>query len=214
MQPDKALIAILIKREHSRLASQVKALEKLLDKPYSEANSKRLHDMYEKWRDNLCNEKGLPRLLQLMSELIDAYENQPDSVQDAWVEVSMAAGFYRMGHWTFTKHFLGNFNQYMNDFGSIRPEYHKAFKKQYEPKKPLPVEEQSRMLKVQYDLIPHKDDPYRYKELKARGLVDENGFVAMGVQNALAMIKAEEEKPKWQRKVIDFSRYLKKKLEE
>jgi len=47
----------------------------------------------------------------------------------------------------------------------------------------------------QYDLIPQKDDPYRYKELKARGLVDENGFVAMGVQNALAMIKAEEEKP-------------------
>ncbi len=35
----------------------------------------------------------------------------------------------------------------------------------------------------------------------------------MGVQNALALIKAEEEKPKWQRKVIDFSRYLKKKLE-
>jgi len=58
MQPDKALIAILIKREHSRLESQVKALEKLLEKPYSEANSKRLHDMYEKWRGNLCNEKG------------------------------------------------------------------------------------------------------------------------------------------------------------
>jgi len=214
MQPDKALIAILIKRENSRLASQVKALEKLLEKPYSEANSKRLHDLYGKWRDNLCDEKGLPRLLQLMFELIDAYENRPDSVQDAWVEVSMAAGFYRMGHWTFAKHFLGNFNQYMNDFGSIRPEYHKAFKKQYEPKKPLPVEEQSRMLKAQYDLILHKDDPFRYKELKARGLVDENGFVAMGVQNALAMIKAEEEKPKWQRKIIDFSRYLKKKLGE
>jgi putative methionine-R-sulfoxide reductase with GAF domain len=64
-----------------------------------------------------------------------------------------------------------------------------------------PVKEQVRMLKSQYDLIPHKDDPYRYKELKARGLVDENGFVAMGVQNALAMIKAEEEKPKWQGKV-------------
>jgi hypothetical protein len=42
--------------------------------------------------------------------------------------------------------------------------------------------------------------------------VDENGFVAMGVQNALAMIKAEEEKPKWQGKVIDFASYLKKKL--
>jgi len=39
MQPDKALIAILIKREHSRLANQVKALEKLLEKPHSEANS-------------------------------------------------------------------------------------------------------------------------------------------------------------------------------
>jgi hypothetical protein len=72
------------------------------------------------------------------------------------------------------------------------------------------VEEQVRMLKAQYDLIPH--DPYRYKELKARGLVDENGFVAMGVQNALAMIKAEEEKPKWQRKVIDLAWYVKKKL--
>jgi hypothetical protein len=39
--------------------------------------------------------------------------------------------------------------------------------------------------------------------------VDENGFVAMGVQNALAMIKAEEERPKWQGKVIDFASYLK-----
>ena len=74
------------------------------------------------------------------------------------------------------------------------------------------VEEQVRMLKAQYDLIPHKDDPYRYKELKARGLVDENGFVAMGVQNALAMIRAEEAKPKWQGKIIDFAWYLKKKL--
>jgi len=36
MQPDKALIAILIKREHSRLASQVKSLEKLLLKNDSE----------------------------------------------------------------------------------------------------------------------------------------------------------------------------------
>jgi hypothetical protein len=63
------------------------------------------------------------------------------------------------------------------------------------------------MFKAQYDLIPHKDDPFRYKELKVRGLVDENGMVAMGVQNALALIKAEEEKPKWQRKVLDFSRF-------
>jgi hypothetical protein len=210
MQPDKVLVAILIKREHSRLASQVKTLEKLLEKPYSEANSKRLHDMYDKWRDNLCDEKGLPLVLRAMSELMDAYENRPASVREAWEEVSAAAGFYRMGHWAFVKHFLGNFNKYMNDFGSIRPEYRKAFKKQYEPRKPLPVEEQVRMLKAQYDLIPH--DPYRYKELKVRGLVDENGFVAMGVQNALAMIKAEEERPKWQGKVIDFSRYVKKKL--
>ena len=147
-----------------------------------------------------------------MPELKDAYENRPDFVHDAWVEISAAAGFYRMGHWAFAKHFLGSFNKYMDDFGSIRAEYRKAFKKQYEPKKPLPVEEQVRMLKAQYDLIPHKDDPYRYKELKARGLVDENGFVPMGVQNALAMIKAEEEKPKWQGKIIDFAGYLKKKL--
>jgi hypothetical protein len=162
--------------------------------------------------DNLCNEKGLPLVLRAMSEFMDAYENRSDSVRDAWGEVCAAASFYRMGHWTFVKHFLGNFNKYLNDFGSVRPEYHKAFKKQYEPRKPLPVEEQVRMLKAQYDLIPHKDDPYRYKELKARGLVDENGFVAMGVQNALAMIRAEEEKPKWERKIIDLSWYLKKKL--
>jgi hypothetical protein len=210
MQPDKVLVAILIKREHSRLASQVKTLEKLLEKPYSEANSKRLHDMYDKWQNNLCDEKGLPLVSRAMSELIDAYENRSDCVQDALVEVSAAAGFYRMGHWAFVKHFLGNFNKYMNDFGRIRPEYRKAFKKQYEPRKPLPVAEQVRMPKAQYDLIPH--DPYRYKELKVRGLVDENGFVAMGVQNALAVIKAEEERPKWQGKVIDFASYLKKKL--
>jgi len=42
--------------------------------------------------------------------------------------------------------------------------------------------------------------------------VDENGFVAMSVQNALAMIRAEEEKPKWRGRVIDFAWYVRKKL--
>jgi hypothetical protein len=55
-----------------------------------------------------------------MSEPIDAYENRPDCVQDAWVEVSAAAGFYRMDHWAFVKHFLGNFNKYMDDFGKYQ----------------------------------------------------------------------------------------------
>lgn len=95
----------------------------------------------------------------------------------------------------------------LNDFSNPRPEDCKASKKQYEPKKPLPVAEQSRMLKAQYDLIPHKDGPYRYKELKARGLVDENGFVAMGVQNALALIEAEEESTR-PGKIVEFARCL------
>jgi deoxyadenosine/deoxycytidine kinase len=92
MQPDKALIAILIKREHSRLASQVKSLEKLLEKPYSEANSKRLHDMYDKWQNNLCDEKGLPLVSGSMSELIDAYEIRSDSTQGRSLPVQGTQG--------------------------------------------------------------------------------------------------------------------------
>ena len=35
-KPDPALIAVLINREHSRLSSQVKTLEKVLHAPFSD----------------------------------------------------------------------------------------------------------------------------------------------------------------------------------
>ncbi len=35
-KPDPALIAVLINREHSRLSSQVKTLERLLHAPFSD----------------------------------------------------------------------------------------------------------------------------------------------------------------------------------
>ena len=39
-KPDPALIAVLITREHGRLSSQVKTLEKALHAPFSDKESK------------------------------------------------------------------------------------------------------------------------------------------------------------------------------
>lgn len=41
-KPDPALIAVLINREHSRLSSQVKTLEKVLHAPFSDKEHQRL----------------------------------------------------------------------------------------------------------------------------------------------------------------------------
>jgi len=41
-KPDPALVAVLVNREHSRLSSQVKTLEKVLHAPYSDKEHQRL----------------------------------------------------------------------------------------------------------------------------------------------------------------------------
>ncbi len=49
-KPDPALIAVLITREHSRLSSQVKTLEKVLHAPYSDKEHQRLIQLAANWR--------------------------------------------------------------------------------------------------------------------------------------------------------------------
>ena len=41
-KPDPVLVAVLVNREHSRLSSQVKTLEKVLHAPYSDKEHQRL----------------------------------------------------------------------------------------------------------------------------------------------------------------------------
>ena len=166
-KPDPALIAVLINREHSRLSSQVKTLEKALHAPFSD--------------------KEHQRLIQLA-----AYRQQSPDQEKLHYEVVFQAGVYRMGHWALVKHFVPGVTDCLDNFGSVLPKHRDAFKRRYEVDGNLSVEAQSQLLKAQYALIPNRRDPYRHEEMKRRGLVTADGIVPMGVKEALALIEREE----------------------
>ena len=57
-KPDPALIAVLINREHSRLSSQVKTLERVLHAPFSDKEHQRLVQLAANWRSLLAFDDG------------------------------------------------------------------------------------------------------------------------------------------------------------
>ena len=61
-KPDPTLVAVLVHREHSRLSSQVKTLEKVLHAPYSDKEHQRLLTLAANWRALLAFDDGAPRL--------------------------------------------------------------------------------------------------------------------------------------------------------
>jgi len=63
-KPDPALIAVLINREHSRLSSQVKTLERVLHAPFSDKEHQRLVQLAANWRSLLAFDDGAPRKLK------------------------------------------------------------------------------------------------------------------------------------------------------
>ncbi|MEA1052700.1 hypothetical protein U5801_23230, partial [Lamprobacter modestohalophilus] len=95
--PDPALIAVLVSREHSRLSSQVRSFQKLIDEPFSPKALQRLRTLADTWRTLLAHEQSAQRLLQAMEALASAYQQQADTLDDAHLEVRIAADCYRQG---------------------------------------------------------------------------------------------------------------------
>ncbi len=64
--PSPSMIAVLVNREHSRLSSQVKTLERISQEPYSAKNAAWLARLRETCSTGLAHEKGLPHLLKAL----------------------------------------------------------------------------------------------------------------------------------------------------
>ena len=75
-KPDPTLVAILLNREHSRLSSQVKTLEKVLHAPYSDKEYQRLVKLSASWRELLGFDDGAPKLAEALEAFIVAYQEQ------------------------------------------------------------------------------------------------------------------------------------------
>lgn len=103
------MVAVLINREHSRLSSQVKTLEKLLHAPYSDKEHQRLLTLSANWRDLLAFDDGAPKLADALEAFAAAYhQGSPDHQRSPEQErlhdeVVFQAGVYRMGHWGLVK---------------------------------------------------------------------------------------------------------------
>ena len=192
-KPDPALIAVLINREHSRLSSQIKTLEKVLQAPFSDKEHQRLVQLAASWRSLLAFDDDAPKLADALEVFIAAYQQRSPDQERLHDEVVFQAGVYRMGHWALVKHFIPGVTDCLDNFGSVLTRHRNAFKRRYEADGNLSVEEQSQMLKAQYS---NRRDPYRHEEMKRRGLVTADGIVPMGVKEALALIEREEAQAK------------------
>lgn len=191
-KPDTALVAVLVNREHSRLSSQVKTLEKVLHAPYSDKEHQRLLTLAANWRELLAFDDGAPKLADALETFAAAYQQRSPDQEQLHDEVVFQAGVYRMAHWAQVKQFIPGVTDFLDNFGSVLPKHRDAFKSRYEAESNLSVEAQVQRLKAQYALIPSRRDPYRHEELKRRGLVTADGIVPMGVKEAQARVEQEE----------------------
>ena len=192
MKPNADIIAILVSREHSRLSSQVKTLEKALHAPFSDKEHQRLVQLAANWRSLLAFDDGAPKLAEALEAFIGAYQQQSPDQEKFHDEVVFQAGIYRMGHWALIKHFIPDVSKSMDKFGGVTAKCREVFKRRYEADRKLTIEEQSQLLKTQYAMIPNRRDPYRIEALKSHGLVTEDGIVPMGMKEAQAMIERED----------------------
>ena len=70
---------MLINREHSRLSSQVKTLERVLHAPFSDKEHQRLAQLAANWRSLLAFDDGAPKLADALEVFIAAYQQRsPD----------------------------------------------------------------------------------------------------------------------------------------
>ena len=125
MHPDKPLIAILMQREHNRLVNQAKSLEKLLYQAYSDKQYPRLLEIAHKWENLLTDDRGKHRVIHALKNFAETYKNRDQTLQDDYYELLFQAGLYRKSQWSTIRTCLGSFNDYMNNFGSVLPQYKK-----------------------------------------------------------------------------------------
>jgi hypothetical protein len=97
---------VLINREHSRLSSQVKTLEKVLHAPFSDKEHQRLIQLAANWRALLAFDDGAPKLADALEVFIAAYRQRSPDQERLHDEVVFQAGVYRMGQWALVKHFI------------------------------------------------------------------------------------------------------------
>jgi hypothetical protein len=143
VKPDPVLIAVLINREHSRLSSQVKTLERVLHAPFSDKEHQRLVQLAANWRTLLAFDDGAPKLADALEVFVAAYRQQSPDQEKLHDEVVFQAGVYRMGHWALVKHFIPGVTDCLDNFGSVLPKHRDAFKRRYEAEGNLSVEAQS-----------------------------------------------------------------------
>lgn len=129
-KPDPALIAVLINREHSRLSSQVKTLEKALHAPFSDKEHQRLIQLAANWRALLAFDDGAPKLADALEVFVAAYRQQSPDQEKLHYEVVFQAGVYRMGHWALVKHFIPGVTDCLDNFGNVLPKHRDAFKRE------------------------------------------------------------------------------------
>ena len=100
---------MLINREHSRLSSQVKTLERVLHAPFSDKEHQRLAQLAANWRSLLAFDDGAPKLADALEVFIAAYQQQSPDQERLHDEVVFQAGVYRMGHWALVRNFASMF---------------------------------------------------------------------------------------------------------
>ena len=161
--PSPSLIAVLVNREHSRLSSQVKTLERITQEPYSAKNAAWLTRLRETWSAGLAYEKGLPYLLQALDDFIDGYESRAPDLEQLEGELIFQMGIYRKSHWAYLRWTIPEIQSRLDDFGGVLPRYRDAFKMKYELEGNMPVGEQTRLLKAQYARLERGPVPKRGK---------------------------------------------------
>ena len=109
---------MLINREHSRLSSQIKTLEKVLHAPFSDKEHQRLVQLAANW---LAFDDNAPKLADAMEVFIAAYRQQSPDQERLHDEVVFQADIYRMNHWTLVKHFIPGVTDCLDNFGSVLP---------------------------------------------------------------------------------------------
>ena len=145
-KPDPVLVAVLVNREHSRLSSQVKTLEKLLHAPYSDKEHQRMLTLAANWRALLGFDDGAPKLADALETVAAAYQHRSPELERLHDEVVFQLGIYRMGHWGLVKHFVPGVADCLVNFGNVQPKHRDAFKRRYEADGNLSVEAQSQRL--------------------------------------------------------------------
>ena len=138
----------------------------------------------------LAYEQRASQLVSAMQALVLAYEQQ-EGVEDAIMNVQIAADMYRSAQWAWCKQQYSGVSALLDNFGGLKPERRRAFSDKYERDGKMPLSEQSAMLKSAW--AEGKKEHVRLgEEIQRRGWVTEDGTVPMGVEEAKEAILREE----------------------